>query len=251
MSTKKIKVLSVVLLTSAMSAPHAGWQDFLSGALKTVTNKDNTSQAAASLLSESDITSGLKEALANGVETAINTLGKKDGFVNNSLVQIPLPDSLRFVEKTARSLGQGKYVDNFINTMNQAAEQAVPAAADLLGGAIRNMSLEDATQILSGPDDAATQYFRKISGAQLAQRFEPIVQSATNKAGVASAYKSLTRSAGSFLGGFINQDSLDVDKYITDKALDGLFTYIAIEEKRIRENPLARSTELLKKVFSN
>ncbi len=251
MKIKRVKTLSVILLVGSMSVAHAGWQDILNSAVKTVTENKSTTEAASSLLGESEVVAGLKEALANGVETAVNTLGKTDGFMGNSLVQIPLPDSLKLVEKTARTLGQGQYADDFIGTMNQAAEQAVPEAAELLGEAIRTMSVEDATKILNGPDDAATQYFRKVSGEQLSQRFKPIVEKATNQAGVTSAYKGLTANAGSLLGGFVSQESLDVDKYVTDKALDGLFKYIAIEEKQIRENPLARSTDLLKKVFAN
>ncbi|PCH84111.1 MAG: hypothetical protein COB89_05150 [Piscirickettsiaceae bacterium] len=251
MSIKKVSALTTMLFVGSVGMAQAGWQDFLNSAVKTVTDNKSTTEMASSMLGESEIVAGLKEALANGVETAVKTLGKTDGFMGNSLVQIPLPDSLKLVEKTARSLGQGQYADDFISTMNHAAEEAVPEAAELLGEAIRNMSVEDATKILNGPDDAATQYFRKVSGEQLANRFKPIVEKATNQAGVTSAYKGLTANAGSLLGGFISQESLDVDKYVTDKALDGLFTYIAIEEKKIRENPLARSTDLLKKVFGN
>ena len=251
MIIKKVSTLTAMLFVGYAGIAQAGWQDFLNSAVKAVTENKNTTEVASSMLGESEIVAGLKEALASGVETAVKTLGKTDGFMGNPLVQIPLPDSLKLVEKTARSLGQGQYADNFISTMNHAAEEAVPEAAELLGEAIRNMSVEDATKILNGPDDAATQYFRKVSGEQLANRFKPIVEKATNQAGVTSAYKGLTANAGSLLGGFISQDSLDVDKYITDKALDGLFIYMAIEEKKIRENPLARGTDLLKKVFAN
>lgn len=251
MKRKLVKTAGIVLIAGSMGVAHAGWEDLLNSAVKTVTENKSTTQAASNLLGESDVVAGLKEALANGVETAVKTLGKQGGFMGNSLVQIPLPSSLQLVEKTARSLGQGHYADNFIGTMNHAAEEAVPEAAELLGEAIRVMSVEDATKILNGPDDAATQYFRRVSGEQLAQRFKPIVEKATNEAGVTAAYKGLTANAGSMLGGFLNQDSLDVDTYVTDQALDGLFKYIAIEEKRIRENPLARSTDLLKKVFAN
>ena len=132
MKIKRVKTLSVILLVGSMSVAHAGWQDILNSAVKTVTENKSTTEAASSLLGESEVVAGLKEALANGVETAVNTLGKTDGFMGNSLVQIPLPDSLKLVEKTARTLGQGQYADDFIGTMNQAAEQAVPEAAELL-----------------------------------------------------------------------------------------------------------------------
>ncbi|ORU95026.1 MAG: hypothetical protein A6F71_10285 [Cycloclasticus sp. symbiont of Poecilosclerida sp. M] len=216
-----------------------------------LTSNEKVTSQAASVLSNSEVSAGLKEALANGVESAINTLGKSGGFMGNSLVQIPVPDSLSFVEKTARSLGQEKHVDEFVNTMNHSAEQAVPEAATLLANAIRAMSVEDAMKILNGPDDAATQYFRKTSEAKLAERFRPIVEQATNKVGVTSAYKNLTAQALPTLASFgASSESLDVDSYVTNKALDGLFTYIALEEKNIRETPAARATDLLKKVFS-
>jgi hypothetical protein len=143
-------------------------------------------------------------------------------------------------------------VDEFITTLNRAAEQAVPEAATILGDAIRQMSVDDARSILSGPDDAATQYFRRSSEARLSEKFLPIVQQATDQAGVTSAYKSLMKQAGGgLLGGFLGSSSLDLDNYVTDQALEGLFQYIAIQEREIRENPAARSTELLQQVFGS
>ncbi len=244
-----------LLAISLNNNVQAGWQDFLKGAVDELSKNEGVAQTASSLLSNSDMTNGLKEALANGVESAIKTLGKKDGFMGDSLVQIPLPDSLKMVEKTARSLGQGQYADEFISTMNHAAEEAVPEAAELLGEAIRQMSVEDAAKIINGPDDAATQYFRKVSGTKLAEKFQPIIQKATNQFGVTSAYKSLVTQAtpvlnNPMLSSLVPADALDVDQYVTDKALDGLFKYIALEEKSIRNNPAARTTDLLKKVFS-
>jgi len=254
---KKITLLtsSALLAISLHSNSQAGWQDLLGDATDELMKNKDTSQTAASLLNNNEMTNGLKEALANGVESAIKTLGKKDGFMGDSLVRIPLPDSLKMVEKTARDLGQGQYVDQFISTMNHAAEEAVPEAAELLGESIRKMSVEDAAKILNGPDDAATQYFQKVSRTQLAERFKPIIQKATNQFGVTSAYKSLVAQSAPvldnpMLGSFIPTDALDVDQYVTNKTLDGLFKYIALEEKSIRENPAARTTDLLKKVFA-
>lgn len=246
---------ATLLAISLHSNSQAGWQDLVSGAADKLLKNGEATQAATSLLSNSEVTNGLKEALANGVESAIKTLGRKDGFMGDSLVKIPLPDSLTLVEKTARNLGQGQYADQFIGTMNHAAEQAVPEAAELLGEAIRQMSVEDATKILNGSDDAATQYFRKTSGTQLAEKFRPIIEKATNQFGVTSAYKALVSQAtpmldNSLLGNIVPDDALDVDQYVTNKTLDGLFKYIAMEEKSIRENPTARTTDLLKKVFS-
>lgn len=249
-------ITSVTLLTITLSTgSQAGWQDFFKGAVEELSNNEEVTQSAGSLLSNNEMIDGLKQALANGVESAINTLGKQNGFMGNPLVQIPLPDSLSMVEKTARSLGQGQYADQFISTMNHAAEKAVPEAADLLAEAIRQLSVEDAANIINGPDDAATQYFRNTSGAKLAERFQPIIQTATNQFGVTAAYKGLVAQAAPMLdnpmlSSFVPADALDVDQYVTNKALDGLFKYIALEEQRIRDNPAARTTDLLKKVFS-
>ena len=225
------------------------------------------------------MTAGLKEALAQGVQTAVEQLGQTDGFLGESLVRIPVPEKMDMVAQTARKLGQGQYVDQFVTSMNRAAEKAVPEAAEILGNAIRAMSVEDAARIVNGPDDAATQYFRKTSESALADRFLPIVKDATDSVGVTSAYKSLTAQVGGQAAGETDGESgeetggqtagmiggiakavgvpglgemgqgLDLDQYVTNQALDGLFTYIAKEERRIRENPLARSSELLEKVF--
>ena len=133
--------------------------------------------------------------------------------------------------------------------MNRAAEEAVPAALEQFQSAISAMSLEDAKGILNGPDDAATEYFRKHSASDLREQFLPIVKQTTASAGVTSAYKNMTAQLGG-LGGMFGSKSLDMDEYVTDKTLDGLFSIVAEEEARIRKDPVARSSELLKKVFS-
>jgi hypothetical protein len=265
------------------SCANADTGDKLNGVLDAVTGSEAVRGAAVGALSESEMAAGLKEALAQGVQTAVEKLGQTDGFLGDSLVRIPVPEKVDRVAQTARTLGQGQYVDEFVTSMNRAAEKAVPEAAEILGNAIRAMSVEDAAQIVSGPDDAATQYFRKTSKSALAERFLPIVQKATDSVGVTSAYKSLTaqvggqaagetgsesgeetdRQAGGQIGGMLGGiakavgvpglgemgQGLDLDQYVTNQALDGLFTYIAKEEQRIRENPLARSSDLLEKVF--
>jgi len=251
--SKKLTLSAAALIigVSAIGQVQAGWQDLLNNAADELLSNEDVSSQVVSGLSNSEVAEGLKEALASGVESAINKLGKSGGFMGNSMVQIPVPQSLAVVEKTARGLGQGPLVDEFISTMNSSAEQAVPEAATLLAEAIRAMSVEDAMKILNGPDDAATQYFRKTSGAKLVERFRPIVEQATNQVGVTAAYKALIAQASPLLSSFGASDSLDVDSYVTNEALDGLFTYIALEEKNIRENPAARATDILKKVFSN
>lgn len=225
----------------------AGWGDFFDKFLPSDSGGAATS-ALSSALSNDDIVAGLKEALSNGVTIAINELGRPDGFLANTDLKIPMPDSLRSVESILRKLKQDKYADEFIETMNRAAEQAIPEAAGIFANSIRQMSLDDAKGILNGPDDAATQYFRRTGSEQLTARLRPIVEAATAKTGVTSAYKKLVGQA-SFLSPFMSKDATDVDGYITAKALDGLFTLIAAEEKRIRENPIARTTDILKRVF--
>jgi hypothetical protein len=246
----KLGYLSGLLgLALAGVSVQADWKDLVNEALQGGDTRGVVDNAA---LSDSQIVAGLKEALGDGVETSIKTLGRRDGFLTNDLVRIGMPDSLKSVEKLARQAGQGAMVDEFITTLNRAAEQAVPEAATILGDAIRQMSVDDARSILSGPDDAATQYFRRSSEARLSEKFLPIVQQATDQAGVTSAYKSLMKQAGGgLLGGFLGSSSLDLDNYVTDQALEGLFQYIAIQEREIRENPAARSTELLQQVFGS
>jgi hypothetical protein len=249
-------LLSSVLVTSQAQA------DFKDEMLKQLGNLNSGSNASApatetatpsstalSGLSQSDMSKGLKEALSKGVKNAISQLGKNNGFLNDPSVKIPMPGSLAKVESLMRTLHQDKLADQFVATMNHAAEKAVPEAASVFSDAIKSMTLEDAEGILKGPDDAATQYFRKKSEATLTERFRPIVSSATAQAGVTASYKKMMNKAGSmaqFLG-----SANDLDGYVTSKTLDGLFSKIAVEEKAIRTNPVARTTDLLKKVFGS
>jgi hypothetical protein len=229
--------------------------------------KKTTNQTASSLssaLSQDQMVSGLKEALGKGVQQAIAKLGQTNGFLTNANVRIPMPQKLQSVEKGLRALKQDKYADDFVNTMNRAAEQAVPVASSVFADAVQQMSIADAKTILVGTNTAATEYFRKITQTNLFARFQPIVKTATEQTGVTSAYKKLMEKAGGLpsssgtlgaLGktlsatGYLNQDTMDVDAYVTQKAMDGLFKTVAEEEKKIRENPAARSSELLQKVF--
>jgi hypothetical protein len=242
-----MKTLATFLaLCLVVSIAQAGWLDKLFGGGQSPSNI----VTAAAALSEEEITKGLKEALATGTEKAIANLGKTNGFLNNLEVKIPMPQKLQEVDKGLRMIGQGRYADEFVATMNHAAETAVPEAGAIFADAIRGMTLADAKNILGGPDDAATQYFRKTGEPRLREKMLPIVQTATEKAGVTAAYKNLTGKAG-FMASFLEKEGLDVDKYVTDRALDGLFKMIAVEEKEIRTNPMARGTDLLQKVFGS
>ena len=200
-------------------------------------------------VSDGEIAGGLKEALSKGVSTAIKSLGKENGFLGNVRVRIPLPKSLQKVEKVVRVAGQGKAVDEFVASMNHAAEKAVPVAVDVFVDAIKKMTFDDARQILfTGKDDSATQFFRKNSEETLREKFRPIVEEFTEKTGVTQKYKAMIGKAG-FAAQFLGKDATDLDGYVTQKALDGLFLLIADEEKKIRKDPLGRTTSLLRKVF--
>lgn len=215
----------------------------------------STNLPAASLagLSQAQMVGALKEALGKGVEQAVAKLGTTDGFLKDTKVKIPMPESLQKVEKTLRTLRQEKLADEFVTTMNRAAEQAVPEAAAVLGDSVKQMSIADAKAVLTSTNTAATQYFRRASETNLHARFLPIVKSATEKTGVTSAYKRMTDKAGGGLGGlggsWLGKQAPDLDDYVTRKTLDGLFLKIAEQEKLIREDPVARTTDLVQKVF--
>jgi hypothetical protein len=247
----KILLALAGLLSMVCSCPvTAGLSDYLDTLKGVVDTRHTATPASADSLSNEEVVAGLKAALQEGTRFAVDSLGRNGGYLDNADVRIPMPDSLAWVEKSLRMLGQEKLADDFVASMNHAAEQAVPEAAAIFSEAIRAMTLDDAHAILSGPDDAATQYFRAHTEAALTERMRPIISRTTNNAGVTSAYKRMLSAAGG-LGSLLPGDVKDIDGYVTQQALDGLFSMVAVEEQRIRENPLARSSELLKKVFGS
>ena len=207
------------------------------------------------LLSNDQMALGLKQALTNGVKAAIAQLGHEGGFLTNANFRIPMPKQLKVVENALRSLKQDKLADEFVASMNHAAEKAVPEAAEVFATSISQMTLADAQTILTGPADAATKYFRRTTETNLTEKLLPIIKKATSATGVTSNYKKLFEAANKnkYLGGLLDAatdpKSLDVDRYVTKNAMDALFRKIAEEEKLIRENPTARTSELLKEVF--
>ena len=176
-------------------------------------------------LSSGDTASGLKEALTRGAEIAVSQLGKKDGFLGDKRVRIPLPDSLRSVEKAMRTFGMKKQADELIETMNRAAEMAVVEAKPILINAVKSMSFDDARGILTGGDDAATQYFKRTTSNDIAARFLPIVKQATAKVNLAEQYNQCAGQAAKL--GLLDKKDADLDTYVTHKAMDGLFLMIA------------------------
>jgi len=244
-----MKIYKHLLLLILILIPHmsqAGWDDFVSDFKKSV--KEKAGASTGSSLSEEKIIAGLKQALNQGVEKSVKQLGASNGFLNDASVKIPMPRSLKKLDRGLRKIGQKKVADQFINTMNHAAEQAVPETIDILMSAVKSMTLQDGVKILNGENDAATQYFKGKYLSQLRTIIKPIVHRATNKVGVTDAYKKMINNAG-FLARYLDEDSLDIDQYITNKAINGLFVKIAVEERRIREDPVARTTDLLKEVF--
>lgn len=198
-------------------------------------------------ISTGDASAGVKEALSKGADYAVASLGKDNGFLGNSKVKIPLPGYLQKAESGLRMFGMGKQADELVNTMNHAAENAVAEAKPILSDSIKKMSVQDAKGILTGGEDSVTQYFKRTSAEQLTQKFTPIVKKETKKLQLAEQYNAYAGKAAS--AGLIDQKDADIDSYVTQKAMDGLFLMIAEEEKKLRSNPVGASSDLLKKVF--
>ena len=201
----------------------------------------------ASGLSESKVASGLKEALKVGASKAVSLTGRTDGYFGNEAIKILMPSNLRPLEKGLRAVGFGPKIDDFILSMNRAAEAAAPSAKKIFEDAILAMSFEDARKILSGGDTAATDYFKGKTTDQLAAAFQPFVEKTMNENGVTKQYKALTDQYESIP--FARSQSFDINKYVVTKALDGLFYELAEQERQIRKDPAARTTSLLKEVF--
>jgi hypothetical protein len=198
-------------------------------------------------ISNSDATSGLRQALTDGSAAAVSLLGRENGFFGNPKVKIPLPPSMQRVEGAMRMVGMRKQADELVLSMNRAAEAAVPEARALLVDSVKKMSVQDAKGILAGGDTAATEYFKRTTQAQLTQRFLPIVRKATERVGLAQQYNSLAAQGAQF--GLVKQDDVTIESYVTRKALDGLYLMIAEQEKAFRTNPVGASSDIVRKVF--
>ena len=198
-------------------------------------------------ISDRDAINGLKQALTSGAQAAVAKLGKQDGFMSDSRIKIPLPPSMKRAEAMMHSIGAGKQADDLVLRMNRAAEAAVPQAKPLLVDAAKKMTVQDAKGILTGGPDSATQYFKRTTSEPLAQKFKPIVRKAMAKVKLAEAYNEIAASGAKF--GLVKQEDVNLEDYVTRKALDGLFVGIADEEKKIRENPAAAASSIVKKVF--
>ena len=200
--------------------------------------------------SNTDIVAGLKEALKIGSDNAVSLTGVTDGYFGNAAIKILMPEQLQSVEKGLRVLGQGAKVDEFVLSMNRAAEKAAPAAKSIFWDAITGMTFEDARKILSGGDTAATDYFRAKTGDALTAAFRPVVTDSMKNVGVIQQYKQL-QGAYQSVPFASSLPSFDIEQYVVAKALDGLFIVLGEQERKIRTDPAARVTDLLKKIFGN
>ena len=242
---RRLVILGGTLATGLASAQMPSLDDIMKGAGKMP--KMPATGTASGAPDEKTSAAGIKEALAVGTENAVASLSRQDGYFANQAVKILMPSSIQKVADVARMAGYQKQVDEFVLSMNRAAEAAVPLAAKIFGDAVRDMSVDDACGILTRGDTAATQYFRRKSGDKLYAAFKPVVSSKVNEVGATRAYKDMM---GQYQNApFVSKQSLEVDDYVTNKALDGVFYMVGQEEKSIRTNPAARSTELLKTVF--
>lgn len=249
-----MRALAFAALLVALPA-HAGWADWFKDNFGSLFGGDSTEleNQALAALSETEMVDAVRETLALGVQRAINSLGQDGGFSANPLVRIEAPQELLALEAPLRQLGQDQLVDEFIVTLNRAAEAAVPEAAEIFANAIRNLQLADVKTIIDGGPQSATSFLRSMTEEELYKRFKPLVSRATSNTGATRSYKQLQRVAAPVTM-FLKENQIadvnwDLDAHVTNKALEGLFTQLGEEEQKIRENPENRTTELLRKVF--
>lgn len=264
---KKLLILASLLLSSTLSFAF-DFKDITKSVLENVTNNNTKTNSVNSNLDNSTASSGLKEALKIGVNYAVKSLGANNGYLNNSLVKIPLPDNLAKAETLIRKVGGDEMANNLITSMNNAATKAAPKTADIFINAINNMSLIDAKNILAGGNNAATNYFKSNTTNSLKKMITPIIQETMKENQVASYYNTINNFYKSNVSSLVDTDSVktlaksfgvdsyipstsdkDLDEYVTNKAIEGLFKMIAQKEGQIRNNPAAQTTSLLKQVF--
>ena len=236
---------SLVIIALLIVTVHSGFAASLSDMAK---EAQKALGGSAGGLSNDEMTAGLKEALQVGTEKAVGLVSQPDGFYQNPTIKIPLPESVQKVEKLLRTAGYGKKVDAFELSMNRAAERAAPEAKSIFWDAISDMSFDDAQKILNGRNNEATLYFQNKTSARLHEIFKPIVKDAMGEVGVTRSYQDLNSQITSLPFG--KSASFDLDRYVTDGALKGLFKMLAEQERQIRTQPAARVTDLLQKVFA-
>ncbi len=243
---KKIIFTLLVLLISA-GPVHSGFLDEILEKVDPVLKGGDSGVAGGEALSVDETVSGLKEALSVGTGNAVSFLSETDGYFGNELTRILMPEKIQNVADMLKNVGMGEQVDHFVLTMNRAAENAAPQAKGFFMDAIKEMSFEDAKGILNGGDNSATQYLDSKTRTKITEAFKPVISSSLDEVGATKAYKDMMSSFTSLP--FMSAQSLDLDNYVTDKALGGLFLKVGEEEAKIRTNPAARVTDTLKQVF--
>lgn len=237
-------LLLIIFCTLFVTSPlHASWFD----KIKDVLSSDSANSNSSSI-TDNDIAGALKDALTVGSTNVVSQLSAAGGFNSDANIRIPLPDSLQTVQKTMNKFGMGSSLNNLENKLNEAAETATEKAKPLFINAIKELSWEDVKTILNGPNDAATQYFKSKMSSPLADEMKPIVDASLNEVGAIKAYNSAIGEYKSLP--LVPDVQADLTQHVLDKGIDGIFYYLAIEEKAIREDPTKRTTDLLKKVFA-
>jgi len=245
---KKITyLLSAMILLGATSVSAQNWKDIKKKAKKKTEEVKTSGLPTSGGLSQDEVGKGLKEALNQGVDKGVTQLHKVDGYLKDPQIKIPMPDEAKSVEEKLRGMGQGKKVDEAIESMNRAAEDAAEGAKDIFVAAIKGMTLTDAMSILKGEDDAATNYLNKATRAELTKRFQPVIKVSLDKVGATKHWATVFGTYNKIP--MVKKVNPDLEEYVTNKALDGLFIQVAKEELKIRQDPTARGTDLLKKVF--
>lgn len=235
-------LFAALALTALPASSSAGFLDTLGQGIEKF-------RGAGSGLDDSTIVKGLKEALATGTTRAVKSVSQQDGYFRNQAIKILVPEKLRNATTLLRKFGFQQQVDDFELRMNRAAEKAAPMATEYFVSALKEMTFDDARRILNGGNTAATDYFRGKTGDKIFAAFKPVVTSSMQDVGVASSYGQILTKLQAVPFGSAAAESLDLDNYVTGKAVDGLFTMLGEEEKKIRTDPAARGTELLRKVF--
>jgi uncharacterized protein DUF4197 len=243
MSLNRIRLVTVLAVVLVVLLPAAHVSAQLDRLLKGLSQ-----ESAGADLNDAKIASGLREALRVGTQNAVILTSKTDGYFLNQAIKILMPEKLQTLEQGLRAFGYGSQVEELVLGMNRAAEQSAPAAKQIFGNAIAAMSFEDARKILKGPETAATDYFKIKTTDQLTTAFRPTVERSMSKVGVTRQYQELLGLAKAIP--FLKAQSYDLNTYVVSKALDGLFYVVADEERKIRTNPAARVTDLLKEVFA-
>lgn len=241
---KHITITGLAIIVSISIASAQSWKKLT----KDVGSKVESVKGGTGL-SEDEVGAGLKEALTQGVEKGVAQLSQADGYFKDPQIKIPMPDEAKKVETKLRKLGQGEKVDEAILSMNRAAENAASEAKDLFVAAIKAMTITDAMNILKGNDDAATRYLRKSTNTELTEKFRPIIKTSLDKVGATKHWETVFSTYNKVP--FVDKVNPDLEQYVTEKAITGLFIQVAKEELQIRKNPAARATDLLKKVFGN